>query len=403
MRLLNTSTFTLKEFTGGDIPPYAILSHRWGNHEVTFQDVTNFTNFADYFRTRKTTKTEGWLKIKGCCAQAVSDGFQWVWVDSCCIDKMSSAELSEAINSMFNWYRQAIVCYAYLSDVPISNGEQSHQNDGTAHASMSNIDQSKWFTRGWTLQELLAPKKLVFFNRHWQELGTREKIWPSVSRITGIKDEVGWEAASVAQKMSWASGRETTRIEDRAYSLMGLFGVNMPPLYGEGEKAFLRLQLEILNNSDDESIFAWKDPLNFSGGLLALSPNAFKSSGHVKRFDSIHHDKPPYSMTNKGLRMEFSLVSATWLSALDADDTFLAPLQCISEKDHSTLALLLRCIRGTQFTRIASGELISLGRWDRQTLERDPSIRRIVQVKQEDDSELSFRGLYKRVPGVFVT
>jgi hypothetical protein len=181
---------------------------------------------------------------------------------------------------------------------------------------------------------------------------------------------------------------------------MGLFSVNMPPLYGEGEKAFLRLQLEILRTSDDESIFAWQDPQNFSGGLLARSPKAFQESGHVKRFESFHHDKPPYSMTNKGLRMEFSLVPAAfpWLSILDADDTFLAPLQCMSEKDHTMLAVFLRCIRGSQFTRISSGELISLDRWDRQTLariERDPDIRRIVQVKQEDDSELSFRGFFQ--------
>jgi hypothetical protein len=102
MRLLNTSTFMLGEFTGSDIPAYAILSHRWGKQEITFQDVRNFRSFTDYFRIRKATRIEGWSKIKGRCAQAVLDGIQWIWVDSCCIDKMSSAELSEAINSMFN-------------------------------------------------------------------------------------------------------------------------------------------------------------------------------------------------------------------------------------------------------------------------------------------------------------
>ena len=214
MRLLNTTTYIVEDFTGNDIPRYAILSHRWGNEEITFQDIQHFRKF------RKHTKTEGWLKIQHSCEQAVRDKLQWIWVDSCCIDKMSSAELSEAINSMFTWYRKAQVCYAYLSDVFIPWSE----DDDKASYQFRN---SRWFRRGWTLQELLAPRKLVFFNRTWVELGTRTDLWPFVSMTTGIRGEVGWEVASVAQKMSWASKRETTRSEDRAYSLMGLFGVNM--------------------------------------------------------------------------------------------------------------------------------------------------------------------------------
>ncbi|KAH6675738.1 heterokaryon incompatibility protein-domain-containing protein, partial [Halenospora varia] len=323
MRLLNTTSYILEEFTGNDIPRYAILSHRWGSQEITFQDIQNFKNFRDYFKTRKSTKSEGWAKIKGSCEQAVLAGYQWIWVDSCCIDKTSSAELSEAINSMFNWYRKAQVCYAYLSDVFIGFSED---NARTSY----EFRNSKWFRRGWTLQELLAPRKLVFFNRYWVDLGDRRQLWPLVSSSTGIQDEMRWEMASVAQKMSWASKRETTRTEDRAYSLMGLFGVNMPPLYGEGENAFIRLQLEILRTSDDESIFAWRDDRDLSGGLLASSPGAFQHSGNIKRFESVHYDKPPYSMTNKGLRMEFPLLTAWYFqkSALDGDDTYLAPLQC---------------------------------------------------------------------------
>lgn len=102
MRLLSTTTYTLEDFNGSDSPPYAILSHRWGSQEITFKDVQNFKNLTDYFKTRKSTKSEGWSKIKGACVQAVQDGYEWIWVDSCCIDKTSSAELSEAINSMFN-------------------------------------------------------------------------------------------------------------------------------------------------------------------------------------------------------------------------------------------------------------------------------------------------------------
>ncbi|KAG9232740.1 heterokaryon incompatibility protein-domain-containing protein, partial [Amylocarpus encephaloides] len=348
MRLLNTTSFILEEFTGREIPQYAILSHRWGNQEISFQDIQMFKNFTDYFKTRKSTKSEGWSKIKAACEQAVLAGCKWIWVDSCCIDKTSSAELSEAINSMFLWYRDAVVCYAYLPDVFKCWGEEF---DLRVNYEFRN---SKWFGRGWTLQELLAPKKLIFFNRYWLRLGDRKALWTMVSQTTGIKDEVGWASASVAQKMSWASKRETTRVEDRAYSLMGLFDVNMPPLYGEGENAFIRLQLEILRISDDESIFAWRDPKNLSGGLLARSPNAFQESGDIERFDSDHYEKPPYSMTNKGLRMEFPLLPA-WRfqnSALDADDTSLAPLQCRFGGDHSRLALLLRCIKGSQFRRI---------------------------------------------------
>jgi len=286
MRLLNTTTLVLKEFTGEEVPEYAILSHRWGNQEITFQDIQHFRDFRDYFKTRKSTKSEGWSKIKHSCEQAVRDSLEWVWVDSCCIDKTSSAELSEAINSMFNYYRQAEVCYAYISDVFITAAEDSDR-------ASYEFRNSRWFRRGWTLQELLAPRRLVFYNRYWTALGSRKDLWPLVSKTTGIKDELGWETSSVAQKMSWAAKRETTRVEDKAYSLMGLFGVNMPPLYGEGENAFIRLQNEILRTSDDESIFAWRDGRNTSGGLLARSPDAFQYSDDVKRFDSIHYEKPP--------------------------------------------------------------------------------------------------------------
>lgn len=153
MRLLNTATSKLEEFSGSNIPKYAILSHRWGAEEVTFQDIQNSKNLQGDIQTM--ANFEGWFKIRRSCEQAIIDGYQWIWVDSCCIDKTSSAELSEAINSMFNWYRDSEVCYAYLSDVV------SIQEEGLGFGT------SKWFTRGWTLQELLAPKKLVFFVSIW--------------------------------------------------------------------------------------------------------------------------------------------------------------------------------------------------------------------------------------------
>jgi hypothetical protein len=390
MRLLHSTNLVLEEFTGSDTPPYAILSHRWGRQEITFEDIRAGKSLKNLFATQKRTKSEGWFKINGCCKQAKLDGYDWVWVDSCCIDKSSSSELSEAINSMFNWYRQAQVCYAYLSDVETTlEGAVAEQ-----------FRHSKWFTRGWTLQELLAPKKLVFFNQSWDDLGEKKKLWWWIVEATGIKDEASWEMASVAQKMSWASKRETTRVEDRAYSLMGLFGVNMPPLYGEGEKAFIRLQLEILRTSDDESIFAWRDPNNLSSGLLAHSPDAFQLSNNITRFESLYDDKPPYSMTNKGLRMELPLLQASHseMCSHDADDVYLAPIQCKFGNSNSMLALLLRCIKGQHFRRIACGDLISIPGSDIQTLgriEQDSSLKTTIQVKQEDNSEQSYQGSHQ--------
>jgi hypothetical protein len=299
MYLLDTSTFELHDFQSNDIPDYAILSHRWSGEEVSFFDL----------RDGKGTDLAGFSKFKGCCAQAASDGWQYVWIDSCCIDKSSSAELSEAINSMFRWYKNAEVCYAYLVDVP----------DGTEDPRLpdSFFRRSKWFTRGWTLQELLAPSTVVFFDCNWVEIGTKSSLYDTIVSITGIKLLANFEEACVAQKMSWASRRETTRLEDMAYCLMGLFGVNMPPLYGEGENAFRRLQLEILNRMDDESLFAWKEERggvwpwiverSGMGGLLARSPTAFRYSGDVQKLTQAK-ERPSFSMTNKGVRIELRLI-----------------------------------------------------------------------------------------------
>ncbi|KUJ12878.1 HET-domain-containing protein, partial [Mollisia scopiformis] len=241
MRLLHTTSLKLSEFFGAKIPPYAILSHRWGDSEVTFQDLQNGKVFEN-------PSSE---KLIGCCKRAKEDGYEFVWIDSCCIDKTSSAELSEAINSMFQWYQNSQLCYAYLSDV---YSVPSLQNPEPME---SDIRKSKWFTRGWTLQELLAPQQVTFFDHNWFEIGTKDSLQTVISSITGIKHLFHFRRASIAQKMSWASNRETLRSEDMAYCLMGLFGVNMPLLYGEGDAAFIRLQIEIMRISDDESIFAW--------------------------------------------------------------------------------------------------------------------------------------------------
>jgi hypothetical protein len=316
MRLLDTSTLTLHEFFGDAIPNYAILSHRWEGEEVTFQDL----------QAGRAPGMKGFPKIKGCCAQAVADGFLYAWVDSCCIDKTSSAELSEAINSMFHWYKRSQVCYVYLSDVSTGLNWDSHQRQD------SELRLSKWWTRGWTLQELIGPLVVIFYDRAWMELGTKKWMEILISSITGISCQHlrDYTNASVAQKMSWASKRETTRVEDRAYSLMGLFSVHMPPLYGEGMMAFRRLQLEILARSEDESLFAWTENLWRPSGLLAHSPSEFAGSGDIVRRD-YDPNRPPFAMTNKGLRMESFLVPTGY--------GFWAPLNCA--RKHGQVALFV--------------------------------------------------------------
>ncbi|KAF3003092.1 hypothetical protein E8E13_007957 [Curvularia kusanoi] len=264
MRLLqirSNGSFGLVERFGDDIPPYAILSHTWGSRdeEVSFQEMENGSG-----------KTKlGYEKIVFCGRQAAEDGLDYFWVDTCCIDKTSSAELSEAINSMYVWYQAARVCYAYLSDV----------------TSIEPRLESRWFTRGWTLQELIAPAEVVFYNRQWERLGTKLDLAQTVKDCTGIPIRVLCEhddldSFSVAQKMSWAASRQTTRVEDRAYCLLGVFGINMPLIYGEGENAFIRLQEEIMKITDDHSLFAWQSR-DDRGGCLATSPSSFSRCADV--------------------------------------------------------------------------------------------------------------------------
>ncbi|KAI6032537.1 heterokaryon incompatibility protein-domain-containing protein, partial [Pisolithus marmoratus] len=235
---------------------YAILSHRWAV-EVCYEELTGLPRMEARMRDQ-VRQRDGYRKIINSCKQAMKDGYEWLWIDTCCIDKRSSAELSEAINSMYRWYQNAQVCYAYLNDVD--------ELDFPTKRDHSKFDKSngwpEWFMRGWTLQELIAPKQVQFFNRDWVPIRNKRHLAPVLKEITGIpckvlRDGLAAKHLSIAQIMSWAATRKTTRVEDRAYSLMGLFGINMPMLYGEGKKAFQRLQLEIIRASSDHSIFAW--------------------------------------------------------------------------------------------------------------------------------------------------
>ncbi|KAF4584382.1 ankyrin repeat-containing protein [Ophiocordyceps camponoti-floridani] len=284
MRLLRTDDLSVCEFAYGYVPIYAILSHRWGRDEVTLQDVQ-----------AQDGSKKGFTKIERCCARARQDGFRYVWIDTCCIDKTSSAELSEAINSMFVWYYRAGRCYVHLADVPYRS-----------------FGDSVWFTRGWTLQELLAPPECHFLDKNWAHIGTKTLLQQAISDCTGIpleilSGEADMETASIAQKMSWAAKRETTRVEDGAYCLLGVFGINMPLIYGEGERAFFRLQEEIMKVSDDHSLFAW-EASDARGGLLATSPAAFLQCGSIVPFNPFDTPHEPWTVSSRGVYVDLRFV-----------------------------------------------------------------------------------------------
>ncbi|KAK1749489.1 heterokaryon incompatibility protein-domain-containing protein [Echria macrotheca] len=352
MRLINTQTGAFAEFYS-NVPPYAILSHRWQEEEVTF------TDYHAQLRLHPADRMKGWAKIDMLVRQAKLDELGYCWIDTCCIDKTSSSELSEAINSMYAWYRDSAVCYIYMSDVDVSacTGEYGAPSQERV---LGQFGASQWFTRGWTLQELLAPKNLIFYDVNWVQLLRNAKSfedgelygWPGfqnlrgpildlrkkeqravLDKATGIDtlfDLDGFSpessAYSVALKMSWASRRKTTRIEDMAYCLMGIFDINMPLLYGEGMKAFARLQEEIIKQTDDHTIFYWRDPNarpSCFRGLLARSPADFSESSRAKMPRSLDtgytrghleasHMQPEgdrtYGMTNKGLRITLPMV-----------------------------------------------------------------------------------------------
>ncbi|KAK1831436.1 HET-domain-containing protein [Podospora conica] len=300
MRLINTSTLALREFWGDDTPRYAILSHTWEEEEVTFQQFMQLPR-------EELTKLKGFEKIRRTCQLAQHSKIEWAWVDTCCIDKSSSAELTEAINSMFRWYAESAVCFAYLSDLQ----------------RIDNLSRCRWFTRGWTLQELIAPRRLGFYNSTWQFQGEKSTLAPELSEITGISTHVltnkfSVDIVSVAQRMSWAAARQTTRAEDLAYCLLGLFHVQIPLLYGEGgTKAFIRLQEEILKETNDLSLLAWRMPTSARTqkyvGVLALSPQAFADSGKIWLWeDPIYNDE--VAVTSKGLRVTPVSGGSLWAS-----------------------------------------------------------------------------------------
>ena len=279
-------------FCDDEATPYAILSHRWiDSTEVDYEEMVDLAKMDGEERDEIRQRL-GYRKILDSCEQAQKDGYTWLWVDTCCIDKRSSAELSEAINSMYRWYANSRVCYAYLHDVPDSSFPTSSDE--------SRYPKSKgwpeWFSRGWTLQEMIAPSDVQFFNKDWQPIGDKKTFVDTLQNITRVPRHILNEGLSsnrpcVGQIMSWAADRTTTRVEDKAYSLMGLLDVNMPMLYGEGKKAFHRLQLEIIRMSNDQSIFAWGSTFGENGragSILADEPSFFHDCHDMELMD---HDE----------------------------------------------------------------------------------------------------------------
>jgi hypothetical protein len=306
MRLLDTATLEFHEYFDSETPRYAILSHTWGSEEVSFRDME--TKESQQTNSMK----EGYKKIVDFCTKARCRSFKYGWVDTCCIDKRSSAELSEAINSMYTYYQKAGECYIYLADVKAFS-HTKRIRDAWAEQ-MNQIKACRWLTRGWTLQELIANTNRRIYTSDWSEvvaIGGLPDIHDIISEATTIPKSVltqlRMEDVSVSDRMSWAAHRQTTRSEDMAYSLMGLFGVNMPVLYGEGgERAFRRLQEEILKSGFDQTLFAWQSDQEASG-LLADSPIHFADHGTRYSQYMMGSASPSFS-TNVGLAIDMTLV-----------------------------------------------------------------------------------------------
>jgi hypothetical protein len=379
MYLINVETMLLEEFFGNEMPNYAILSHTWGknNEEVHFKDMG----------TKDPENKAGYAKIRHLCKQAAEDGLRWAWCDTCCIDKSSSSELSESINSMFQWYQNSNVCYAYLSDV---SNVQDRQN------AIEQISKSRWFTRGWTLQELLAPAKVRFYDRDWIFLGDKKSLCGLLQEITKVNfGAMTWPwtlpSYSIATRMFWASSRMTTRIEDRAYCMLGILGVHMPLLYGEGENAFRRLQEELIKISDDETIFA-----HSGRNILARCPQEFYGGHHLTVLKKAQ--SAPFSITNAGLHIYLRVLNlnANLEDTSGEEVSALGILNCHHNNDVSRNGYLALPLRDTAIDRTYRRAPTSI-RWVDAKVANAAEYRAIfIQLKPAQVSRLTLLGDFDR-------
>lgn len=312
MWLINTHTEKIQFVADPELHQYAILSHTWRREgEPTFQDYrspaissppSSSARRAGSHNGR-VVKDARFSKVRETCRLARARNIPYAWVDNVCIDKSSSAELTEAINSMFRWYKNAAVCFAYLADLPV----------GPKKDLQSSMRLCHWFTRGWTLQELVASKTVEFYDETWNLRGDKLELCELLSDITRIDEDVLRDSSllrniPVARRISWASRRQCTRIEDVAYSLFGLFDIHMPLIYGEGDKAFMRLQEAIAQDTTDLSLFAWTSlDNNYKRqnyhGLFARSPMDFMNCDKLLRILSPVTLTEEYAITNKGIRL----------------------------------------------------------------------------------------------------
>ena len=319
MWLLTTARAELHSFSDPSAVPggYAILSHTWraGGKEQSFQEVKRIIKACRKGGGNPRDHVDE--KIRKCCERAERDGYAWVWIDSCCINKESSTELSEAINSMFSWYVLAEVCYAFLEDV---------DTEDDPHAEDSQFQRARWHTRGWTLQELIAPAFVIFLSKTWETIGTKYDLVEPLSDCTGIPSpcltrERSFSAMSIADRMSWAAHRTTTRVEDEAYCLLGLFNITMPPLYGEGKQAFQRLQQELAKQSLDTTLFAW-------GSIHDANSSRLTAVGVEKMWSGFHgpsqHKRFLFASSPRDYRRQFSLYYTPELSPEGVLQPYLA-------------------------------------------------------------------------------
>ncbi|KAH9208012.1 heterokaryon incompatibility protein-domain-containing protein [Leptodontidium sp. 2 PMI_412] len=320
MWLINTTSLALEFIEDPETCIYAILSHTWGDNEVSFQDM------ADVKRARK---KQGFSKIQRTCQLALDRNIEYAWVDTCCIDKSSSAELTEAINSMFRWYKQSHICFVFLSDL----------------LSTEYLSSCRWFTRGWTFQELIAPEEIEFYDAGWNLVGTNDSLRGLLAEITGIdegilNDSDMLQTVPVARRMSWASSRRTTRVEDLAYCLFGIFDVNLPLIYGEGQKAFHRLQEAIAQEKNDLSLFAWTCPgeemlplhrRQKFRGMLAESPAEFIECRGLQRISDPGIIPAEVTITNQGFKFSNMLAGG--------DGEYLLRLDCVARSHELAMGL----------------------------------------------------------------
>ncbi|KAI1215177.1 vegetative incompatibility protein HET-E-1 [Annulohypoxylon truncatum] len=396
MRLLQWNedgTFQLtKDFTGEELPSYAILSHTWlldSDEEVTFDDLA---------QGKAKSKPTGYAKIQFCGTQAAKDGLEFFWVDTCCINRNSSAELQEAITTMFTWYRNATRCYAYLTDVSANKAPDDVTNDYLLVRSWeSDFRRSRWFTRGWTLQELLAPASVEFFSYEGTRLGDKKSLQSIIHEITGIPYEAlrgdAMTKFTVDQRLSWAANRQTKRKEDMAYCLLGIFNVFMPLLYGEGDHAFERLRQEI-DKKHAENVKR--------DHLLATIPIASEAA-----FNSRHNQHEPTCLPNT--RTELLQEIERWLESPDERCIFW--LNGIAGTGKSTVA---RTVARTHYNRgdLGANFFFSRGGGDlsnanklvttlsRQLASRFPLARRYIceAVNEEEDiMNLSLKDQWQRL------